>query len=221
MNIVTVKLGDKFDSSFVNRVYEMCKRNLTQDFNFFCYTDNFKGIDPYIHIIEHEDMSLKPVFYKLYLFYLFQKGLYLDLDVVIQNNIDHLPFYAKRGCVSLIRSQRGYNSSVMAWDSTDHLWSKFMCDPEKYMMIHRGIDTYLESNAQVCHFSQFDIYSRLYGIYGCDDKPIYIPETGRHKEYYYPNMPICIFNSYNKTIDVKKGYMLDDQSYEGFEHYWS
>lgn len=223
MNIVTIKLGNKFDSSFVNRVYEMCKRNLTQDFKFFCYTDDMSGIHPDIHIIAHQEMNLRPYFYKLYMLELFDEAVLLDLDVVIQNNIDWLSYYFVDNKITLIKTDyRRYNSSVMAWKNAYHIWYQFMINPKKHMDQFRGIDGFLSTLHRGClrNFLKWSIYSRIYGIYEFD-KEHHIKGTDRHKEYYYPEMSICIFNSYNREIILEEGYLLDDKSYEGMEHYWS
>ena len=45
MNIYTVKWGDKYNYQHVNNVYEACKEFYTEDFDFFCLTENPKGLD--------------------------------------------------------------------------------------------------------------------------------------------------------------------------------
>ena len=40
ISIYTVKWGTKYNSAYVNNVYEACMRNITRDFEFFCLTDD-------------------------------------------------------------------------------------------------------------------------------------------------------------------------------------
>ena len=47
-NIVTMKWGDRYPSSFVNRLYNSVSRNLGDEFRFFCFTDNEVGLNPAI-----------------------------------------------------------------------------------------------------------------------------------------------------------------------------
>ena len=226
MKIVTVKLGDKYDSSFVNRVYKMCQKNLTIPFNFYCYTEDPSGLDPNIIVVDHTDLGIKPVYYKLLLFRLFDSAVYFDLDVVIQKNIDWIQNNIRPNKLTLIKTYMTHqgrwrcNSSVMAWNNMSKIWHIFNNHRELHLEKYTtGIDNFLSNrNYQMTYFNRFDIYSRLHGIYEWDGP---IPLGERHKEYYYPDISICIFNSYGKTIDHRKGILLDDKSYEGMEHYWS
>ena len=45
MNIYTVKWGDKYNHQHVNNVYDACKQFYGEDFDFFCLTENPKGLD--------------------------------------------------------------------------------------------------------------------------------------------------------------------------------
>ena len=47
-NIICMKWGDKFDASYVNRLYEMVQKNITLEHRFICFTDNPEGINPKI-----------------------------------------------------------------------------------------------------------------------------------------------------------------------------
>ncbi len=94
-NVVCVKWGDKFTPEHVNRLYRMAKKNISLPFTFYCYTENPIGLVDEIKIIPFdESLDLKAWWWKLTLF---QKNdrpnginLYLDLDVVIQNNVDDI-----------------------------------------------------------------------------------------------------------------------------------
>ena len=44
--IICMKWGDKYGAEYVNRLYNMVRRNLTLDFQMVCLTDDSTGIDP-------------------------------------------------------------------------------------------------------------------------------------------------------------------------------
>ena len=126
-NIVCVKHGEKYPSDYANILYRMCKRNCTLDFTFTCLTDNPKGLDANINVVAlpegYTGWWAKP--------FMFSNDtgltgtiLYLDLDVVISNNIDKLFTYKPdRWCIirDFLRAQRStwqkYNSSVIRFNS--------------------------------------------------------------------------------------------------------
>lgn len=252
ISVICVKWGDKFEPRFVNRLYTMVQRNLTHDFRFYCYTDDSSDIRDEVEIVEiPEDHMLEVWWNKLALF---QKGmfegpcLFFDLDVVIQNNIDHLIAYLDESHLTKIKCywkdeskinpnidetdhKNSYdmtnNSSVMLWkaDSLTDIWNHFIENPEYYMMKYRGIDRFIHHEGfTVKHFPRGEIYSRLYG-FDLENGGVRETKIG-HRQYHYDlykddTYPICIFNSYGKKKDRGKGMHIDDSSYEGFEHYWS
>ncbi len=98
-NIVCIKWGTKFDSEYVNRLYEMVKKNITVQYRFVCFTDNPVGLRPEIEVfpLPHIVIPNGPErgWRKLSVFNkqlgdLSGKALCLDIDVVIVNNIDYL-----------------------------------------------------------------------------------------------------------------------------------
>lgn len=44
-NIVTMKWGSRYPSSFVNKLYNSVSRNLDADFRFICFTENAEGLN--------------------------------------------------------------------------------------------------------------------------------------------------------------------------------
>lgn len=224
----------------------MVNRNLSLDFRFYCYTEDPKGIRQEANIIEiPKDNELEVWWNKLALF---QKGmfdgtcLFLDLDVVIQKNIDHLLNYLDLKCLTKVRSywknenkttfsinyddlKSSYdmtnNSSVMLWkaDSLCDIWNHFMINPEYYMLKYRGIDRFIyHEGFETKNFPRGEIYSRLFG-FDLENGGPRITENG-YDLYKDDNYPICIFNSYESTPDPANGTHIDDSAYQGFEHYW-
>jgi len=103
-NVICIKWGSKFTSLYVNKLYSMVKRNLKRDFRFVCMTDNPEGINEEIEVkdipltgIEDFDKRhpwvlahgwLKLAAFASPLHDLKGPTLFLDLDVVIVDNID-------------------------------------------------------------------------------------------------------------------------------------
>jgi len=134
--ILCVKHGIKYSAEYVNKLHSMVSRHCSLPFEFCCLTDDSTGINPNIQIIplpKHlEGWWCKP--------YIFSdlpiKGriLYLDLDVVISDNIDRLFVYAPDSwCIirDFTRQMRPdwqkYNSSVVRFDTgqLQHLWENY------------------------------------------------------------------------------------------------
>jgi len=55
--VVCLKYGTKYSADYVNKLYNMVKRNLTLDHEFVCYTEDATGIDLGIRI---EPIPLMP-----------------------------------------------------------------------------------------------------------------------------------------------------------------
>lgn len=98
VNILTLKVGDKYSSSVVNELYEGIKSNTTLDFKFYCYTEDTNGLNNNILTIPIKD----PLKYKLQWHKLkyhdpkltkISKGedcIIMDIDMKILQNIDDI-----------------------------------------------------------------------------------------------------------------------------------
>ena len=97
VNFLCVKHGTKYSADYVNTLYNMVSRYCNLPFKFHCLTDNPNDINPNIQIIELPRF-LSGWWCKPYIFSdkLPIQGtiLYLDLDVVISNNIDNMFIYS-------------------------------------------------------------------------------------------------------------------------------
>jgi hypothetical protein len=138
--VLCLKHGNKYSADYVNKLYNMVKRHCTLDYEFVCLTDNPKGINPNVKILPLpggiSGWWCKP--------YMFSKDLpingtilYMDLDVVIANNIDKLfTWEPNRWCTirDFTRAMRPnwqkYNSSVIRFKTgeLDHVWTDFKKD---------------------------------------------------------------------------------------------
>jgi len=160
VNILCVKHGVKYPAEYVNTLYSMCKRHCSLDFNFYCLTDDAKGLDKNIQI-KNLPNTLAGWWSKMYMFAnkLDIKGqiLYMDLDVVLANNIDHLFGYKRENWVIIrdfLRNQnktwQKYNSSVIRFSAgtLDKMWQDFTQSQADIQRRFRGDQDYIYYWAQ-------------------------------------------------------------------------
>jgi hypothetical protein len=153
--ILCLKHGDKYSADYVNKLYNMCKRNCTLNFEFVCLTENHQGIDKDIRILPLSN-NLQGWWCKPYMFNkdLLLSGtiLYMDLDVVIAGNIDKLFTYAPgHWCTvrDFTRAMRPkwykYNSSIIRFQAgtLDYVWQDYKQDPVKIQKKYFGDQDYL------------------------------------------------------------------------------
>ncbi len=109
-NVICIKWGDKFGPQYVNSLYRMVEKNLTVPHRFVCFTDNKEGLDKGIETFglpALDDSGLpEKAWKKLGLFTgklgdLEGEALFLDLDIVIRDNIDC--FFEKEGEFYIIK----------------------------------------------------------------------------------------------------------------------
>ena len=96
--ILCMKWGTKYGADYVNRLYNMVKRHLTLPFKMVCLTDRTEGIDPNVQCFPIPPLDLpagspergwnKLSTFEPDLYGLTGNALFLDLDVVIVDNID-------------------------------------------------------------------------------------------------------------------------------------
>jgi hypothetical protein len=216
LNILTVKWGDKYDSSYVNTLYHTIGEKST----FYCYTDDPVGLDPDINVIDI-DNELEGVWNKLSMFQkdfggIKGKIIYLDLDVFLQREIN--PLYDSYDAFTMvkcywkplselynsekyfIKTDMDINSSVMVWNQNEniHIWEHFMTDPERFMHKYLGIDRFIfwEELAPKHYFKPYLIYSRLFGIDANNGW-----YTVWAKPYYVKDAIICLMNGHTTKKD--------------------
>ena len=216
--ILMLKYGNKYSAEDVNRiVYETGKK-----YSYTCVTDDSTNLDPIINIIPLPT-DVEGHWYKIWL--LGQSGfgdvLYLDLDIRIQNNLDHLWNYLdERPTISYtywknkefpdhigethdMRYLSNYNSSVMMWKegTGKYIWDHFQTDPDYFMVKYFGDDRFLwHEGFNLNQYPKGEIYSFVYGAdyYGIDD----------HNEsfYYRPSYTIALLNGLDQFPGADKEY---------------
>ena len=235
MNIICLKWGDKFSHEHVNRLYRMVCKNFHGDFNFICHTENANGINRNVIIQPLPDYDLENWWWKLTLFEYPTKTstMFLDLDIVIQNDITHLKNLCVENKLCLVKAywkpyditefDTKLNSSIMIWsgDCTD-MWNKFEKDQDYYMLKYNGIDSYLDhdQNEKLLYIPRNEVYSRLYGI---DENNYWRAGDDIEPNYFFEkNYNICILNGWRRKTDkIKNRFLLDDEGYDGYKHYWN
>jgi len=98
INIICMKWGNKFPAEYVNKLYAMVEKNLTIPFRFVCFTENGNGVRSEVEIQALPELKLSDNipergWRKLTVFAenfggLSGQTLFLDLDVVIVDNMD-------------------------------------------------------------------------------------------------------------------------------------
>ena len=237
MEIVCLKWGEKFTHEHVNRLYKMVKKNFYDDFTFICYTENSNKIDKRIKI-RHLNMNydLEKWWWKLTLFEkpANKPTMFLDLDIVIQNNITYYKDYCKDNEICTVKAYwkphardlppipPGYNmdlnSSVIVWKGDlTQVWKEFYDQADYFMCKYQGIDSYLyfHHNKILNFFPKDEIYSRLHGM---DENRMWW-HGPKVPLFYDASYTICIFNKWK--MDKKFGGPgIDNNAYKGFEKYW-
>jgi len=145
VNVVCLKWGTKYPAEYVNRLYRMVKQNISLPYRFICLTENPDGI---MDGIETKSIAFDPDlhgwWYKLQLFQhplhdIEGPTLFLDLDVVIVDNIDTLFSYeADSFCIIKdLQADNLFNSSVfrLKAGSYPEVWDDFQ--KEKKAIVNR------------------------------------------------------------------------------------
>lgn len=153
MNLICMKWGHKFSAVYVNRLYGMAARNLTLPFRFVCFTEDAKGIRPEVEIQPLPEPDIpnglpERGWRKLTVFTrdfggLSGPTLFLDLDIVIVDNID--AFFTHPGDFLIAHdkhrpSRLEGNSSVFRFEAGQH--------PE---ILKYFIDNFIQISQEVRH----------------------------------------------------------------------
>ena len=134
LNFACVYYGDKYTFTYVKNLYNMVKRNFTIPHRFICFTDNtvihkqrdFKDKDIEFRQFKRHDFN--GWFNKLQLFSpdsnLEGNTLYMDLDVVIMQNIECFGYMGESknfiGMNDFNPTSGLFNSSIMRFNNKYH-----------------------------------------------------------------------------------------------------
>ena len=150
INVLCVRFGNKYGQEYVIKLRNMVERHLNVPYKFWCLTDDPAPIEGVTSIIRPNQGYQKGWWHKVHMFEssmpISGRILYMDLDVVIHNNIDKLATMWTEDFVGIRDFNRkfhpGYkylNSSVMAWNagSQNYIFDNFKQNPE-YAMRMQG-----------------------------------------------------------------------------------
>jgi len=171
INFACVCYGDKYPPEYVQKLYNMVKRHLTIDHKFYVFTDLVKlhkQVEGDIIFNKFPEDDLEGWWNKMQLFHtdspLEGTTLYMDLDVVITDNIncfiEFCPDMSFVGMNDFNPATKGWNSSVMKFKNADlheKLWLSFMKDRPNLLRRFAGDQNLL---------SEF-----IKGTPGCDSFP--------------------------------------------------
>ena len=159
IDVYCVKVGDKYDRSFVEKLKDGVSKHLKTKHNFHCVTD--KPEKEYDQPVQYP--YLKGVWHKLSLFEKVGKNLFFDLDVEINGDIDFLVWnhedFKKLHVIDstnwvsnsmgqsemkfATRNNTFINSSVMRWEDSYSIFEKFIEKRDLYLRLYEGIDRFI------------------------------------------------------------------------------
>ena len=158
VNIICMKWGDKYGPDYVNKLYNMVSKNLTKKFRFICFTENEKGLNNRIEIFPLPSIKMpknKPErgWRKLSILQKDLNGLtgtclFLDLDIVIVDNIDPIFELSGEFLIAFDKRKRKSsigNSSVFRFEAGAHhdIYENFNNNSSKILNIFRNEQAYL------------------------------------------------------------------------------
>jgi len=227
MNIICLKYGDMYSVEYVNKLYSMVYKNsCNTPFNFYCYTDDFKGLNSKIKPVKIET-NLKE-WPKLDVLKLFDKGenIFFDLDVIILNPLYRL-FSVKTRTFSVLSSQwkEGfvtprptlferystlYSSDIMKWQDKQgyEVYDYFQNNKQMLLLkYHKGMDRYFFNEpVQVDLLPTGIAYSYWKGARYLKDST---------SEKLRKDFEVCIFNEGKKQHELNtwiKDYWIDNEN---------
>lgn len=144
INIITVKHGNNkiYDHNYVNKMYNMIGRNVTLPYKFYCLTEDPTKLHTDINIIPLpiNELKVNGWWWKIYMFKpnLFpdnEINFYIDLDMVITDNIDHYMTYLPNTFMGLmdvayVNQPNLYSlgSGILRWNNNTqkHIYDNFI-----------------------------------------------------------------------------------------------
>jgi len=153
ITVLCVRFGNKYGPEYVEKLRNMVARHLTIPYEFCCLTDDQHPIEGVRSIIRPNEGYTKGWWHKVHMFdpNLELKGrvLYMDLDVIIHDNINRLVVGQEKRFMGIRDFNRKFNpnwnilnSSVMSWPAGLHpdIFTTFKTDPKKAQRLHGDQD---------------------------------------------------------------------------------
>ena len=206
-NFACVCYGDKYAVEYVQKLFNMVKRNTTLLVDFYVFTDHVKMhkmVSDEIKVRQFPETDLQGWWNKLQLFHpkvdLPGDTLYMDLDVVITDNIDCFFTYKPEadfvGMNDFNPTTQQWNSSVMKFKNDklhDRLWRKFMDDRPNLLRRFAGDQNLISDfikNTPGCD-SYPDSWTQSYKWYNREGKRYHSTKWTYEQD---PNAKVCVFH---------------------------
>ena len=171
MKIVCVHWGNKYSLEYVNILNSMVKRH--SDAELLCLSDSFEGKDCEVMMLEkgfdgwwNKIQLFNPEFLKG------ERFLYLDLDVVITENISEILNRTEKFVTIKDWIFNTYNSSAMLMTGGEHshVYDLFIKDKEKAMKsCQQGDQQWITNYVKADLFNEDDFAS--FRMSGCEAEP--------------------------------------------------
>ena len=176
--VMCMKWGTLYDADYVNRLYSMVRRNVTGDLDFVCMTDDATGIREEVRCLPCPEVPQlgdkqnqtwrKLALWQPQLYDLKGEFLFLDLDIVVVDNIDDLFHWGEGFCVMRNWTQpdkRIGNTSVyrFAIGSHSYLWQRLIDDPDAVLRFANS-QTYISHTVTQMSFFP-DEWCRLFKVH--------------------------------------------------------
>jgi hypothetical protein len=241
VNIVCVKVGTKYNANDVNRLYRMVDLNMSKPYNFYCFTDDEEGLLLPIKKKRVYDLPLHSYWWKMTIFDKTmwdnnEPTLYLDLDVIIQNDITYLFERVNRELIRIgyigtepkiqeyeisvgIKHYADVNSSIMLYHPQDmhFIYERFIKEATVNIKEYFGMCRYLTSRHayDMTHFVYWDDWYSAYKAYMSGKKTKVSPwqpmqtSEGEVTLMVYPDSAICIMNAYEGVTANQEQEVMD------------
>lgn len=142
LTILCVRFGNKYGREYVERLRNMVSRHITVPYEFACLTDDQHPIEGVRTIYQPNAGYVRGWWHKIHMFDpalpINGRIIYLDLDVVIHNNINKLSTVWTNDFIGIHDFNRAFhaswhylNSSVMAWTAgtQKNIYEQFLANP--------------------------------------------------------------------------------------------
>jgi len=158
VNVICIKWGDRYGAHYVNKLHAMVKNNLTLQHRFVCLTEDGAGLNEGVEIMAIPDIYIRPErrnspWRKISMCAseigdLKGKTLFLDLDLIIIDNIDCFFDYNEKFSIIENWTQLGKgigNSSVYCFEIGKHadVLDNFSKHADEIYEKHGNSQTYL------------------------------------------------------------------------------
>ncbi|GJM03107.1 MAG: hypothetical protein DHS20C08_16080 [Rhodomicrobium sp.] len=157
--VISIKWGTRYGSDYVNRLYNMVKRNTVNETRFVCFTEDATGVKPGVEIkplpqINIPDRVSSTPWRKLCLWQdpledISGDVLFLDLDLVITGNMDDF-FSYEPGRYAVIHNWTQPNLQIgntscfrFRVGKHTHIFDEFVKDPEAILRQYRIEQQYI------------------------------------------------------------------------------